>query len=358
MGICGDVRRTRVQCAILVRWFYVEDDRLECFVSSQNGSVLGGAKPEVAVLIPCYNEEKTIRKVVEDFHRVLPDATIYVYDNNSSDRTCEEALAGWSETVVRHEYAQGKGNVIRRMFREIDADCYVMTDGDDTYPADAAPQLVEKVLEHQADMVVGDRLSSTYFEENKRPFHNMGNSVVRGLVNSVFKCGYNDIMTGYRAFSYNFVKAFPILSAGFEIETEMSIFAADRNMQVENVVIEYRDRPEGSESKLNTIPDGLKVLRTIMRLFRDYRPMRFFSLLALVLAVLALAFFIPVFMSYLKTGIVMQFPTLIVCGFTFSAALMSLFCGLVLETIRQKDRRDFEARLQQIDVDHKILARG
>ena len=326
-------------------------------MKSQDISASSDAKSEVAVLIPCYNEEKTIRKVVADFHAALPDATIYVYDNNSSDRTCEEALAGWEGTIIRHEYAQGKGNVIRRMFREIDADCYIMTDGDDTYPADAAPQLVQKVLEHQADMVVGDRLSSTYFEENKRPFHNMGNSVVRSLVNSVFKCNYNDIMTGYRAFSYNFVKVFPILSAGFEIETEMSIFAADCNMQVENVIIEYRDRPEGSESKLNTIPDGLKVLRTIMRLSRDYRPMRFYGVLGLILAVIAIAFFIPVLMAYVRTGLVAQFPTLIVCGFTFTAALMSGFCGMVLESIRQKDRRDFEARLQQVEANKKLLMR-
>lgn len=313
------------------------------------------AEPEIAVLIPCYNEERTIRKVVADFHRALPNAAIYVYDNNSTDKTCEEAKAGWSDAIVRHEYKQGKGNVIRRMFREIDADCYIMADGDDTYPAEVACKLVEKVLNHNADMVVGDRLSSTYFEENKRPFHNMGNAVVRSLVNSVFNCGYSDIMTGYRAFSYTFAKVFPVLSKGFEIETEMSIFAADRNMQVENVVIEYRDRPEGSESKLNTISDGIKVLGTILRLFRDYRPMRFFNVLGLVLAFLAVGFFIPVLMSYLRTGIVEQFPTLIVCGFTLSAALMSLFCGLVLEAIRMKDRRDFEFRLQQIAVDYKIL---
>ena len=312
-------------------------------------------KPEVAVLIPCYNEGKTIRKVVADFHATLPDAAIYVYDNNSTDNTREEARRGWEGVVIRSEYAQGKGNVIRRMFREVDADCYVMTDGDDTYPAEAAPRLVDKVLKHHADMVVGDRLSSTYFEENKRPFHNMGNSVVRSLVNSVFMCGYNDIMTGYRAFSYSFVKSFPVLSTGFEIETEMSIFAADRGMQVENVVIEYRDRPDGSESKLNTIPDGLRVLRTIFRLFRDYRPLRFFTLLGLVLTLISLCFFIPVFADYLRTGEVDKFPTLIVCGFTFIAALLSIFCGLLLNAIRLKELREFEAVLQQIDFRHKLL---
>lgn len=316
---------------------------------------LKGEASSVAVLLPCYNEGGTIRKVVADFHEALPDAAIYVYDNNSTDDTCKEALAGWEGTVVRHEYAQGKGNVIRRMFREVDALCYVMADGDDTYPADVAPQLVEKVLERGADMVVGDRLSSTYFEENKRPFHNTGNTVVRALVNRIFHCGYNDIMTGYRAFSYNFAKSFPVLSAGFEIETEMSIFAANRNLRVDNVVVEYRDRPEGSESKLDTIPDGIRVLRTIAGLFRNYRPMAFFSLLAAVLALLALAFFVPVFAEWHRTGLVNRFPTLIVCGFTAMAAVMSLFAGLVLETIRQKDRRDFEAVLQRVEVERKRL---
>ena len=313
------------------------------------------SEPEVAVLIPCYNEGKTIRKVVADFHASLPNATIYVYDNNSTDNTCEEARCGWDGVIVRKEFAQGKGNVIRRMFREVDADCYVMTDGDDTYPADAAPQLVEKVLKRHADMVVGDRLSSTYFKENKRPFHNMGNSVVRSLVNSIFDCGYNDIMTGYRAFSYSFVKSFPVLSTGFEIETEMSIFAADRGMQVENVVIEYRDRPDGSESKLNTIPDGLRVLRTIFRLFRDYRPFRFFSIVGVILILLSLAFFAPIFATYLETGKVDKLPTLVVCAFTFIAALLSVSCGLVLNAIRLKELREFETLLQQIDFRHKLM---
>ena len=216
---------------------------------------------KIAVLIPCYNEEKTVEKVVRDFKAVLPEAVIYVYDNNSSDRTVE--LAEKAGAVVRHEYMQGKGNVIRRMFREIDAEVYVMTDGDDTYPAEFAREMVDKVLEHQADMVVGDRLSSTYFTENKRPFHNFGNSLVRGTINRLFHTEIKDIMTGYRAFSYQFVKTFPVLSKGFEIETEMTIHAADKNMQVDNVIIEYRDRPEGSESKLNTYSDGAKVLMSI-----------------------------------------------------------------------------------------------
>ena len=307
--------------------------------------------------MPCYNEGATIAKVVADFHAALPEALIYVYDNNSTDDTAEQARLGWEGVVVRRERAQGKGNVIRRMFREVDADCYVMADGDDTYPASCAPEMVEAVLSEGADMVVGDRLSSTYFEENDRPFHNMGNTVVRGLVNAIFRCGYKDIMTGYRAFSRLFVKSFPVLSRGFEIETEMSIFAADRNLLVENVVVEYRDRPEGSVSKLDTIPDGIRVLRTILRLFRDYRPLAFFGLISAVLMVLSAAFFVPVLAEFVRTGLVGRFPTLIVCGFTAMAALMSLFAGLVLEAMRQRDRRDFEWRLQEIEAERSLVFR-
>ena len=232
---------------------------------------------KIAVLIPCYNESKTIEKVVTDFKKVLPEAVIYVYDNNSTDHTDE--IARRAGAVVRYEYQQGKGNVIRRMFREIDAQCYIMADGDDTYPAEFAPSMVEKVLNKKVDMVVGDRLSSTYFTENKRPFHNFGNSLVRKCINIMFKTQINDIMTGYRAFSYQFVKSFPVLSKGFEIETEMSIHAVDKNMYIENEVIEYRDRPEGSESKLNTYSDGFRVLKTIAKLYRNYKPMAFFGLL-------------------------------------------------------------------------------
>ena len=235
---------------------------------------------KIAVLIPCYNESKTIEKVVKDFKNELPDAVIYVYDNNSFDNTDE--IAKNAGAIVRYEYQQGKGNVIRRMFAEIDAECYVMVDGDDIYPAEAAPEMVEKVLVRKADMVVGDRLSSTYFEENKRPFHNFGNSIVRWAINRLFKNDIKDIMTGYRAFSYRFVKTFPVLSAGFEIETEMSIHAIDKNMYVENVVIDYRDRPQGSESKLNTVSDGIKVLKTIVRLFRNYRPLSFFGIISIL----------------------------------------------------------------------------
>lgn len=301
---------------------------------------------KIAVLIPCYNESKTIEKVVTDFKRELPEATIYVYDNNSTDGT--DKIAEAAGAVVRYEYQQGKGNVIRRMFRDIDAECYIMTDGDDTYPAEYAREMADKVLYRNVDMVVGDRLSSTYFEENKRPFHNFGNSIVRNSINSLFKSDIKDIMTGYRAFSYMFVKTFPVLSKGFEIETEMSIHAVDKNLFVENVVIDYRDRPEGSESKLNTYSDGFKVLKTIFRLFKNYKPMQFFSLLALVLAVISVAFFAPVFVTFLKTGVVDKMPTLIVSGFTMLAAIQSLFSGLILATITQKNRQDFEMQLMNM----------
>ena len=298
---------------------------------------------KIAVLIPCYNESKTIKKVVTDFKKVLPEATVYVYDNNSSDGT--DVIAREAGAVVRYEYQQGKGNVIRRMFREIDAECYIMADGDDTYPAEFAPEMVNKVLERNVDMVVGDRLSSTYFEENKRPFHNFGNSLVRKSINILFKSDIKDIMTGYRAFSYQFVKSFPVLSKGFEIETEMSIHAVEKNMFVENTIIEYRDRPDGSESKLNTYSDGFKVLRTIFRLFRTYKPMAFFGGISLILAIISVLFFVPVFAAYLKTGLVLNFPTLIVCGFTMIAAIQSFFVGLTLQTIGQKNRQDFEMQL-------------
>lgn len=316
----------------------------------------GGVEPmeKIAVLIPCYNEEKTIKKVVRDWKKELPVATIYVYNNNSTDRTAE--IAKEAGAVVRDEYQQGKGNVIRRMFREIDAQCYVMIDGDDTYPAEFGREMVDKVLERKVDMVVGDRLSSTYFEENKRPFHNFGNSLVRGTINRLFRSNIRDIMTGYRAFSYQFVKTFPVLSKGFEIETEMSIHAVDKNMLVENVIIDYRDRPDGSESKLNTYSDGAKVLKTIMGLYKNYKPMQFFGLLAAILMIIALAMFMPVFVVYLKTGLVPNFPTLIVSGFIAMAALQSFFAGLVLSTIVQKDRQLFEYKLQMVQMNAlKIL---
>lgn len=300
---------------------------------------------KIAVLIPCYNEEKTIGKVVNDFRAALPEAVIYVYNNNSQDRTVE--IAQRAGAIVRNEYMQGKGNVIRRMFREIDAECYLMVDGDDTYPAEHARKMADMVLEKKADMVVGDRLSSTYFQENKRPFHNFGNSLVRMSINTLFRNNIKDIMTGYRAFSYEFVKTFPVLSKGFEIETEMSIHAVDKNMYIENLVIDYRDRPEGSVSKLNTYSDGIKVLLTILRLYRVYRPMGFFGMISLVLTMIATGFFIPVAVTYARTGLVPNFPTLIVCGFTAMAAIQSLFVGLTLHTIIQKNKQDFEMNLHR-----------
>ena len=301
---------------------------------------------KIAVLIPCYNEEKTIAKVVKDARAALPEAVIYVYNNNSSDRTAE--LAAEAGALVRNEYMQGKGNVIRRMFREVEAECYVMVDGDDTYPMEYAAEMVDEVLNHNADMVVGDRLSSTYFTENKRPFHNMGNSLVRGSINRLFGCDIKDIMTGYRAFSYGFVKTFPVLSKGFEIETEMTIHAVSNNMQIENVVVDYRDRPEGSESKLNTYADGLKVLGTIGKLYKDYKPLGFFTLLAVLLAAVSIVFFIPVLVDFIKTGMVDKFPTLFVCGFVMLAAIQSFFSGLILSNMALKNRRDFEFRLNMI----------
>lgn len=311
---------------------------------------------KIAVLIPCYNESATVEKVVSDWKKELPDAVIYVYDNNSTDGTAE--LAAKAGAVVRHEYRQGKGNVIRRMFREIDAEAYIMVDGDDTYPAEYGREMVNAVLERHADMVVGDRLSSTYFEENKRPFHNFGNSIVRWAINFLFNAEIKDIMTGYRAFSYLFVKSFPVLSKGFEIETEMSIHALDKNMYVENVVIDYRDRPVGSESKLNTYSDGIKVLLTIARLYRNYKPFAFFSLISLALTVIAAIFFAPVLFTYFETGLVPNFPTLIVCGFTFIAALLAFFAGMQLQNSVQKNRQDFEINLIRIYNDmygeHKI----
>lgn len=309
---------------------------------------------KIAVLIPCYNESKTIEKVVKDFKTVLPEAIIYVYDNNSTDHT--DVIAGNAGAIVRYEYQQGKGNVIRRMFREIDAQCYIMADGDDTYPAEHAREMTDLVLQKNVDMVVGDRLSSTYFTENKRPFHNFGNSIVRKSINLLFNNDIKDIMTGYRAFSYEFVKTFPVLSQGFEIETEMSIHAVDKNMFIQNIVIDYRDRPHGSVSKLNTYSDGMKVLKTIVKLYRTYKPMNFFGLAALILAMVSAGFFIPVMNTYIRTHLVPNFPTLIVCGFTMIAAIQSFFAGLILQTMQQKNRQDFEMNLQKVNRNkRKIL---
>lgn len=305
-------------------------------------------RARIAVLVPCLNEENTVESVVRAFLKALPTATVYVYDNNSTDRTAERAAA--TGAIVRRERRQGKGNVLRSMFRDIDADAFVLVDGDDTYPADSAPEMVRLVLEEGADMVVGDRLSSTYARENKRRFHNAGNNLVRWLVNRLFHGSITDIMTGYRTFSPMFVKSFPILSKGFEIETEMTIHALDKNFIVRNVPVKYRDRPAGSESKLNTFSDGIKVLRTIFRMLRDYRPRLFFGALAACSWMVAAAMFTPVFIDYCRTGLVPKFPTLIVSGVVATFGLLFLVCGLILDTVAQKHRILFELHLNLLHL--------
>jgi len=302
---------------------------------------------KIAILIPCYNEEKTIEKVVNDWRKELPEATIYVYDNNSSDQTA--VLAKQAGAVVRHEYAQGKGNVIRRMFREIDAECYIMVDGDDTYPAEYGKQMADLVLYKNADMVVGDRLSSTYFNENKRPFHNFGNSLVRGSINHLFHTDIRDIMTGYRAFSYLFVKSFPVLSKGFEIETEMTIHAVEKNMRIENVIIEYRDRPSGSESKLNTYSDGFKVLKTIGRLYKNYRPFGFFGRVSGALMLFSMGMLIPEMLRNMQTGKAKHPFIFVSSGILMFTSIVSFFSGAVLSTLVEKERQAYEFRLQMIE---------
>ena len=303
-------------------------------------------KGNIAVLIPCYNESKTISKVIKDFKKALPNASIYVYDNNSTDNSVE--LAKKAGAIVRHEYRQGKGNVIRSMFREIDADCYIMVDADDTYEAKNSEAMAQLILEGKADMVIGDRLSSTYFTENKRFGHNFGNRLVRFLINKLFKNRIKDIMTGYRAFSYDFVKSFPILSEGFEIETEMTIFVVDRNFKISEIPIEYRDRPAGSESKLNTYSDGLKVLKTITVLFEEYKPAAFFNIISSILLLISLIVGLPVVFEYFETGLVPRFPTLIVSGFLLIAALLLFVTGTILQVIVKKDRQSFENYLNLI----------
>ena len=304
---------------------------------------------KIAVLIPCYNEEKTIKKVVEDFKRELPEAKIYVYDNNSEDNTAE--IAKKAGAIVKCETRQGKGNVIRTMFREIDAQSYIMVDGDDTYPAENAKEMVDYVLNENVDMVIGDRLSSTYFKENKRMFHGFGNKLTRVLINTIYNSNIRDVMTGYRAFSYRFVKTFPVLSKGFELENEMTIHALDKNLKVKNVIIEYRDRPEGSESKLNTVSDGVKVIKTIFSLYKNYKPLAFFSIVAIILLIIGLAFFIPILMQYLKSGEV-RVPTLLVSGLFLICAVQSFFSGLILDNIINTAKQNFEMKL--IDCEYRL----
>lgn len=302
---------------------------------------------KIAVLIPCYNESKTIEKVVKDYKKALPEADIYVYDNNSSDRTDE--IAKKAGAIVKYEYKQGKGNVIRSMFRQIDADCYLMIDGDDTYPAENAREMCNLILEGKADMVIGDRLSSTYFTENKRPFHNLGNKLVRLLINVLFKNKVKDIMTGYRAFSYEFVKGFPVLSKGFEIETEMTIHAVDKNFKLVEIPVNYQDRPEGSESKLNTYSDGFKVLKTIATLFKEYKPAAFFNIISIILFIISLIMGIPVVSEYFKTGLVPRFPTLLVACIVLMAALLLSVTGIILQVIVKKHKQLYELYLNSLD---------
>ncbi len=302
---------------------------------------------KIAVLIPCYNEAKTIEKVVKDYKSVLPNADIYVYDNNSNDKTDE--IAKKTGAIVRYEYRQGKGNVIRTMFREIDADCYLMIDGDDTYPKENAKEMCDLVLQGKADMVIGDRLSSTYFTENKRPFHNLGNKTVRFLINKLFKNNIKDIMTGYRAFSYEFVKSFPVLSKGFEIETEMTIHAVDKNFKLIEVPVTYRDRPEGSVSKLNTYSDGFKVLKTIATLFKEYKPASFFNIISIICLIISLILGVPVVVEYFNTGLVPRFPTLIVAGIALLVALLLCITGIILQVIVKKHKQLYELYLNLIN---------
>ena len=304
---------------------------------------------KIAVLIPCYNEAKTIKKVINDYKKALPDAFIYVYDNNSTDGTDEIAFK--EGAIVKYEYRQGKGNVIRTMFRDIDADCYLMIDGDDTYPAENAKEMCDLVLDGKADMVIGDRLSSTYFKENKRPFHNFGNRIVRWLINKLFKNNIKDIMTGYRAFSYEFVKGFPVLSKGFEIETEMTIHAVDKNYKIVEIPVSYRDRPKGSVSKLNTYSDGIKVLKTIATLFKEYKPAMFFNICAFIFLIIGVLIGIPAYAGYFATGIVEKFPSLIVSCFAIMVALLFFVTGIILQVIAKKEKQNYELYLNLIKKD-------
>jgi glycosyltransferase involved in cell wall biosynthesis len=292
---------------------------------------------KIAVLIPCYNEGTTIGKVVVDFRSELPEADIYVYDNNSTDDTVEKARKAGA--IIGYERRQGKGNVVRRMLREIDADCYILVDGDDTYPVENAKEMARMVLEEKTDMVIGDRLSATYFEENKRPLHDSGNRLVRSIINRIFHSDVKDIMTGYRAMSRRLVETLPLLSEGFEIETEMTIMALDSGLDIQHIPVQYRDRPDGSVSKLNTITDGCRILLTILKLYRDYQPLRFFSMIAALLVVIATIVLIPVLTEYFQTGLVPRYPTLIVCGFVILFAMMMWVCGIVLEVMLAHQRQ-------------------
>ena len=325
------------------------DDTSAVFINIQGVLYMLDDK-QIAVLIPCFNEEKTIKKVVTSFKRVLPYAKIYVYDNNSKDATA--IIADESGAIVRHEYRQGKGNVTRSMFRDIDADCYIMVDGDNTYPAEASIEMCSLVLNNAVDMVIGDRLSSTYFTENKRRFHGFGNELVRKTINFLWNPPepIMDVMTGMRAFSPLFIKSFPVLSKGFEIETEMTIHALDNNFLIYSIPINYKDRPQGSHSKLNTYRDGMKVLLTVFNLFKDYKPLKFFGSLSLVLLIISLVLFIPIFIEFLQTGLVPRIPTLLVSSIMMLSAFLSFVCGLILDTNVKNNRKNFELQLNIINM--------
>ena len=297
---------------------------------------------KTVILIPCYNEAKTIKTVIEDFKKEMPHADIYVYDNNSNDGT--DKIAREAGAIVRYEYRQGKGNVVRSMFRDIDADCYIMVDGDATYPASFAPKLEKLILEGKADLAVGDRLSSTYFTENKRAFHNFGNVLVKNMINLIYKSNLKDIMTGARAFSRDFVKMYPVASKGFEIETEMTIFALEHNFKIVEEPIEYKDRPDGSESKLNTYSDGFKVIKKIFSLFKSTKPFAFFSIITVILLIISAIFFIPILIKFTKTGIVNKIPTLVCISALFVVAILNFFCGIILSVIKEQDRNNFEIK--------------
>ena len=310
-------------------------------ISISNREVLWVDQDEIAVIIPCYNEAPTIGKVVDDFHRELPAATVYVYDNASTDATA--AIAMEHGATVRFEPRRGKGNVCRQMFRDIDATCYLMVDGDDTYPAEAARALCAPILAGKADMVVGDRLSNgTYAEQNRRAFHGFGNDLVRAMIKWIYGYGYPDVMTGYRAMSKPFIKTFPVLSEGFQIETELSIHAVDRRWRIQSIPIDYRDRPEGSESKLNTLSDGIKVVAMVGTLFKDYRPLRFFSLVALLFFIVGMALGLPVIHEFVATGVVPRFPTAILAAALMFLCALSLATGFILDAVAKSDRRQWE----------------
>lgn len=301
---------------------------------------------KIAVLIPCYNEELTIEKVVKDFKKELPNADIYVYDNNSKDKTGE--IAKEAGAIVKHEYRQGKGNVVRKMFQDIEADIYVMVDGDDTYPAEFVHELIKPVENGEADMTIGDRLSNgTYQEENKRRFHEFGNNLVRKTINVLFDTKLKDIMTGYRVFNRQFVKNMPVMSPKFEIETEMTLYALDKKYIIKEIPIIYRDRPEGSESKLNTVSDGIKVVKTIINMFKDYKPLQFFGIIAIILFVLGILVGTPVIAEFIKMNYITKVPSAILATGLIMISVIIGQCGIILHTIVKQHKENYELNLQR-----------